>query len=135
MSRPSEGKGWVGLIPLGLGLLLLAVARFDSREDAFPSGRGPVYAAALAFILVGLMVLINSINSRYKKLALTINGTLLLAAMGAVPAILVLRGDSPAFLMVVSVLPCLALAGLGVWGVVKEVKRLRNEGRNGDKNA
>ena len=82
MSRLPEGKGRVGLIPLGLGLILAGIGVLDPRDHAFPSGRPPVFAASPAFIFAGAAMLINGMTTPYRTGLLAINGSFLICSRG-----------------------------------------------------
>lgn len=83
---PREGKGYIGLVPLSVGLAVCCVAAFgDPREIHFPVGRLPLLLAGLSLCFAGLAMLINALDSRYRSVLLGVNGTAVLGSLLGVP--------------------------------------------------
>ena len=116
-----------------MGVILLIAAAFDSRDDALPVGRGAVVATGLAFTFAGTAIMINGWRTKYRKLLLTINGTLLLGSLAAVPAyFFAAERELPVLCFFLISLVCLTL--LGGWATIREIRNLlrtnRDEGWN-----
>jgi hypothetical protein len=116
---------FVGLLPVLAGGALLGIAGFDSREDAFRAGRVPVAAAGVAFLLAGAAIVINGIDTPYRKALLRINAAFLLSAFGAVP-LAIAWSSGPKWLLVGGIV-CLILAASAVRAAVREIRRVARE--------
>ncbi len=92
------------------GLLILSIAAFDPRDEAFPSGRAVAFVAGLVFFLTGVAILLPALaRGRHASLAQTVVVASLLSAFAAVPALIVRRQPAPPFLVSVLVVGVLAL--------------------------
>ncbi|MGE0455811.1 MAG: hypothetical protein AB7O37_19015 [Vicinamibacteria bacterium] len=84
-------------------------------------------AAGVAFLLAGVALFINGIDTRYRTALLRINAALLLTAFGTVP-IAIAWSSGPKWLLVGGIV-CLVLAASAVRAAVQEVGRVARERR------
>lgn len=101
-----------GTVALLMGLMIFLVGIFDPREDAFPSGRVPVFLAGLAFSAAGASILLEALwkGGAGYRIASSF-GLLALLALLATPAYLVV-GTGKLWTLARVVALGLALAGL-----------------------
>lgn len=123
-------------VPAVAGIALMAISIFDPRDEAFSSGRGAVFAAGCVFFFAGVSVAAQNISDfRWRTLVQTCAGTLLLGGFAFVAmSIFVFSGDSSPdhvwetrIVGGIASLFLVALSGLGVIGVVKAARGLKDK--------
>ena len=108
---PQGNKVLGGGVALLIGVMILLIGMLDPREDAFPSGRVPVFLAGVAFSAAGASILLGGLwKGRLGYRIASSFGLLTGLALLAVPAYLIVSAGELWTLVRVVVLG-LALAG------------------------
>jgi hypothetical protein len=135
-------KGWREVVPMLIpavaGLALMAISIFDTRDDAFDSGRAPVFAAGCTFFFAGVAVAASLIpSSRLRHLVQASAGTLLLGGFAFVAIFGALLADDvgPDHVWetrIVGAVAALATVGLTVLGLVGVFRAIRGPKKKPD---
>lgn len=121
---------WGGAFVACIGVALALIGLLDPRDDAFPAGRAPVYAAGGAFFFSGLAMLTQNIREERLKTGLQgLIGTTILICFAAVPFSMALHDTGSSFLSLgASFLPCALLAGFAGFSTLKYIRGLWRDG-------